>query len=221
MEVPLRRFMLFFGLSLVTLALVHSPDALAGKKDKGAEEEKLPSIVMTGIAEFDDVYGKAKNIHDSLDAENKSLKSARDGLNTALGVATDAPFKTALDDLQAKADKKIKVVMKGKTPRLEPTDAVPDNVRQGIDAVNQVLDASEHAADTAIGLKPEAEGLVKATMAFPGKLPGMGLDPKALMDARKKITDNNKAVGATPDRVERVAKTSEGIFGDVKATFTE
>lgn len=215
----MRRLALFVGLSLVSLSLVHAPEALAGKKEKSAEEEKLPQIVATGIAEFDDVYMKAKKIHETLDAEDKSLASARDGVNTTLGVAQDAPLKTALEDLKTKAAGKVKVTMKGKTPRLEPSEAVPENVQAGIDAVNKVLDAGDHAVTTAMELKPEAEGLVKSAMAFPAKLPGMGLDPGKLLDARKKITDNNKAVTATPDRIERVGKTTQGIVGDVTGVF--
>ena len=84
------------------LALASLPAiAFAGKPK---EADPLPVIVMTGISEFDGVFGKAKGIQDKLTAETTSLKTARANVNTALEVATDAPLETALADLLKKAD---------------------------------------------------------------------------------------------------------------------
>ncbi|MFN7146090.1 MAG: hypothetical protein ACK4YP_20125, partial [Myxococcota bacterium] len=137
------------SLPLVAL-LAGVPTADAGPKNtKGAstKQDTLPKIEATGIAEFDDVFLKAKAIHDTLDAEDTKLKEARKQVSVALGVAEDQPFKTALDDLKVKANGKIKVALKGKMPRLVPTEAVPENVQVGIDAVNKLLDVGEGTID--------------------------------------------------------------------------
>ncbi len=199
------------------------PAAEAGPKaTKGAAaKDELPKIEPTGISEFDSVFMKAKAIHDTLDTEDAKLKEARKALATTLGIAEDAPVKTALDDLKGKANGKIKAVMNGKTPRLQPSEAVPDNVQAGIDAVNKLLDASEQMIDKGAELYPQSKELAAAAAAFPAKLTTMGLDPMKLMEASKKVGNNVKATGATPERVDRMVKTSEGVFTDVKGTFAE
>jgi hypothetical protein len=42
-----------------------------------------------------------------------------------------------------------------------------------------------------------------------------------LMESTKKVANNVKATGATPERVDRLVKTSEGVFTDVKGAFGE
>jgi hypothetical protein len=210
----------FLALPLFTLlAAVPATADAAPKAAKAAKETPLLTIEATGIAEFDDVFMKAKAIHDTLDAQDKNLTEARNALVTALGVATDAPLATAFADLKTKANGKLKLAMKGKTPRLEASDAIPDNVQAGIDAVNKLLDASESAIAAGVGLVPQSKELVAACSAFPAKLTSMGLEPMKLMDASKKVTNNVKATGATPERVDKLVKTSEGIFTDVTGAF--
>ncbi|MDP2312594.1 MAG: hypothetical protein Q8P41_06780 [Pseudomonadota bacterium] len=219
----MRSLRLLLVLPLLTmLGGVPTADA-APKASKGAsaKETPLPKIEATGIAEFDSVFMKAKTIHDTLDVEDTNLKEARKQVALALGVAEDAPLKTAFDDLKTKANGKLKVALKGKMPRLEATDAVPENVQAGIDAVNKLLDVSEHMIDAGVELVPQAKELATACAGFPAKLTTMGLDPMKLMESSKKVGNNVKATGATPDRVDRLVKTSEGVFTDVKGSFGE
>jgi predicted HAD superfamily Cof-like phosphohydrolase len=219
----MRSLRLLFALPLLTLlgGLPTADAAPKAPKGTSAKEAPLPKIEATGIAEFDAVFMKAKTIHDTLDAEDKQLVEARKQVSIALGVAEDQPLKTAFDELKKRANGKLKVALKGKMPRLEATDAIPENVQTGIDAVNKLLDAGEHAIDTGTQLVPEAKALADACVAFPGQLAGMGLDPMKLMESSKKVGNNVKATGATPDRVDRLVKTSEGVFTDVKSTFGE
>ena len=219
----MRSFRLLLALPLLTLlGGIPTADA-APKAAKGAsaQEKPLPKIEATGIAEFDVVFMQAKTIHDALDAEDKQLVEARKQVAIALGVAEDQPLKTAFDELKKSANGKLKVALKGKMPRLEATDAIPENVQAGIDAVNKLLDAGEHAIDTGAKLVPEAKALADACIAFPGQLTTMGLDPMKLMESTKKVGNNVKAIGATPERVDRRVKTSEGVFTDVKGAFGE
>src|SRR5688500_15212359 len=162
---------------------------------------------------------KAKAIHETLDAEDKKLKDARAQLATTLGIATDAPVKNALADLKTKADGKISVELDGKTPRLKPSEAVPENVQKGIDAANKLLDVSEAAWSKGKELAPEAQRLAEAASGFPAKLPDLVKDPMELAKKSKVVGTDVKVTSATPDRVDRLVKTTEGTFADVKGTF--
>jgi len=207
---------------LGALGGVPTADAAPAKTTKGAAKETpLPKIEATGIPEFDAVFMKAKTIHETLDVEDKHLIEARTEVAIALGVAADQPIKVAFDELKKRANGKLKVALKGKMPRLEATEAIPENVQTGVDAVNRLLDAGEHLIDTGVQLAPEAKALADACVDFPAKLSTMGLDPMKLIESTKKVTNNVKATGGTPVRIDRLAKTSEGIFLDAKATFGE
>jgi hypothetical protein len=206
---------LFIGLAV-------APSIAEAKPSKGAAAaESLPVIQPTGIPEFDEVFLKAKAIHDTLDAQDAELKTARTALTTALGVAEDAPIATALADLKTKANGKLKLVMKGKTPRLEASDAVPENVQTAIAAVNTLLDAGEKSIDASVGLVDQAKQLATACAGFPAKLPSVIQDPSKLLSAGKLVKDDVKATAATPDRVDRLMKSTEAIFTDLKGAFAE
>jgi hypothetical protein len=216
------RFSRFF-LSLSVLAALGTAAnvAEAAPKGKAGEEKKLPKIEATGISEFDSVFMEAKGIHDILDAEDGKLKEARKQVAVALGVAEDQPLKTAFEELKKKANGKIKVALKGKMPRLEASEAIPENVQTGIDAVNKLLDVAEAGADQAEKLGPKAESLGQACADFPDRLTKMGLDPMKLAGATPKVLSNTKATGATYDRVKRLGETTVGVATDVKSTFGE
>lgn len=202
---------------LAVLALVALPSAAFAGKAK--EADPLPVIVLTGISEFDGVFGKAKGIQDKLTTETTNLKTARTSVNTALGVATDAPLETALADLMAKAEKKVGVALEGRMPKLKAADAVPDNVQKGIDAVNGLVTAADSSITTATGLKTDAMALASECQAFPGKLPSLVKNPMEVMSKGKVLGDDVKATGALPDRLQLLIDEAGKILADVQSAF--
>lgn len=199
------------------LALASLPAiAFAGKPK---EADPLPQIVMTGISEFDGVFGKAKGIQDKLTAETTSLKTARTNVNNALEVATDAPLETALAELMKKAEKKVGVAMEGRMPKLKAADAVPDNVQKGIDAVNGLVSAADSSITTVTGLKTDAVALAEECKAFPGKLPSLVKNPMEVMSKSKVLGDDVKATGALGDRLQLLIDEAGKILTDVQSAF--
>lgn len=211
---------LLLGLCLVTSTVALSDVAFAAKKEAGASKaEELPTIEMTGLSELDSVFSKAKAIHETLDTTHAELTTSREKMNVSLGIATDAPVKTALADLNTKAGGKLKVAMKGNAPSLAATDAVPDNVQAGIDATNEMFGQAEKTGMKAKELLPEAEALVGACADFPGKVPDLVSDPLALAKALKTVNANVKAVRMTPEHINRIVSEVEMVWNDVKAVF--
>lgn len=213
------RVLSLVGLVASLSLAVDSGSAWAGKATTADKEKELPKIELTNISEFDSVFSKAKTIQDTLDQNHADLATSREKLNTTLGIATDAPLATALADLKTKASGKIKVAMKGGRPSLEPSEAVPDNVKAGIDAANALLDQAEKTVATAKQLLPEATSLVGACADFPGKIPGLVSDPVAVVKVTKTVGQDIKAIAATPDRINRMIADVEAMFNDVKGAF--
>lgn len=216
------RSTLLLALLVTAPLVVTEADAAPKKEAAGATDEagKYPKIGMTGIAQFDEVFTPAKEIQDTLDSQKKDVTDARTRLNTALGVATDTPFKTAIADLSAKAEHKVKVVMKGKTPVLEPSQAVPDNVQAGLDAVNKLMEACERTVSSGQDLTTRAQDLITKASAFPGQVPQVVTgDPVAAAKALKQVNANVKAMGTTPERIKMLGAEALAMMKDVQDAF--
>ena len=199
---------------LVALALLSLPSAaFAGKVDP------LPTIVLTGISQFDGVFGQAKDIQDKLKSETETLAKARTDSNTVLGIANAEAFAGALAELQKKAEHKIKVISDGGIPKLNPEAAVPDDVQKGIDAVNGLISAANHTITTATGLKTDATQLASACSAFPGQVPSLVSNPLEVVKKGKVVGDDTKATGALPDRLQLLIDEASKIVSDVQAAF--
>lgn len=201
----------------LSASLIVPAIALAGKAATTTSSD--PLIVLTGISQFDGVFGSGKGIQDKVIAQTTTLKTARTNVNTALGVATDAPLATAMADLSAKADKKITVAMNGTMPKLTPDAALPDNVKAGVDSVNGLIDAGKSTVDTCLGLKKDAESLVAAASAFPGQVPSLVTNPLELAKKVKVVGDNIKAIGNLPKLIDALVVEVDGIVKDIKAVF--
>ena len=205
------------AIAALSSSLIVPAVALAGKAAATTATE--PTIVLTGITQFDGVFGQAKDIQDKVNGQTTTLKTARSNVNTAIGVATDAPFATALADLSTKADKKITVAMNGTMPKLSPDAACPDNVKAAVESVNGLIDAGKSTVEAAVGLKKDAEQLVAAASAFPGQLPSLVSNPMDVMKKSKVLGDDIKGLGALPKRIDDMVAEVTGLVSDIQKAF--
>jgi hypothetical protein len=216
----MRSFRVLFALPLLAL-LTHAPavDAKPKGDAKADEEPKLPTIVPTGVAEFDPTFMAAKDIHTKIDTQNTALKDAKKGVNKAANVAEDASLDTALTALKTAANGKLELDNSGPTPRVKAANGAPDDVKNAATAINKLMDAGEATAGVAKDLAPAAAELAEKAAAFPEK--AKNLDPQTLLTASAKITADVKATVATKDRVERLAKSAEEVIAAVSKAFAQ
>ena len=196
---------------VLSLALVATGDAQA--KPKG---DDLPTITLTTIEQFDAVFSKGKAIETSLIESSKQLTDARLELNKALGVAADAPLKTALEDLKSKAGDALAVTMEGGKPKLSVKDAAPDNVKVAVTAVGKLVDACQAVVDQTKAIPGQVTELSTAATAFPGQLTSIKVDDKMLlMKLPKTLGNNSKALAAFPTRAQELGSEATSILTDV------
>jgi len=223
--------MKLFRIATIALlaGLVVSPTADA-KKDKGGDdaasaeesggEAEAVEIVDTGIAAFDDVFGEVRNIHETLDRASQQLADANSGIATALGLSADTPLATALADLKEKAAGNIEVAMDGTVPSLKASDAVPENVQAGIDAVNSAITNVTATVSDLAALPDQVKGLVEKSKAMPAQLkdPSIisGVPKSDLLKIPKQLKGNTKALTATPDKITSVTSEMTGFVDAVK-----
>jgi len=205
---------------VVALALASTP-AFAKKGEAPPDPCKVtaPTIEQTGIPEMDAVFSKARTIQDTVASQTTEMCTARTNLNTALGVATDAPVKTALEDLKAKASGKLQVALDGAVPKILPADDAPDNVKTAIEAVNKLIGASTEASKETIGLVPEAQSLAKTAAAFPMKVPTMKVEGVDIPTAIKVVGEDVKAMKLLPNQIQGLTAEMQNLYTDVKAVL--
>lgn len=181
---------------------------------------ELPTVQTTGVAAFDDVFNKAGAILTSLGGTCTELNTSRTNFNTALGISTDSPMKTALEDLKTKASGAVTVAMNGTVPSLAVQDAAPENVKSAVTAANGLITASGNAVTTLTGLQGQATELVSAVTAFPAQIPSLGLDPKTLLSTTGKVKSNIGAIGKIPGLITSITGEITNFFNDIKSVFT-
>jgi hypothetical protein len=184
------------------------------------------AIETTGVATFDSVFGKAGSMLTSIVTARTNIDTANKNLTTALGLKDGTPLKDAIADLKTKAAGKIKVAMNGTTPKLEATDAVPDNVKKGIDAVNGLIDATG-SATTAMGqVIKDSPALVAEVKAFAdvakvtSDIKAAGItNPIDLGKILKKVANDVKVISSIPGEAQKLVDSGVETFNTVKGGF--
>ena len=210
----------FFAASLFALSMSGPVSA----KDKG-DAPKYPEIKLVNISQFDGVLGDAKSIHDSLATMEATLQTANKSLATTLKLPETTSVEDSLAELKKRANNKISVGLeKGRVPKLKPTDAVPSDVQEGIDAVNKMMDDMAASLEAAEAMPPKVAELIGAAKSFPGQinadlLKQNNLAPTDLPKVTKTLGGDLKAIEATPERIKGVTDQTMGMFTKVQSAF--
>ena len=216
------------AIGLLAAGLLTSTVAEAKKAKKGdeaaesAEEEKYEAInAETNIAEFNPTWSDAKAIQDKVTSFETDLDKVRTDLNTAAGIATDAPIQTALDDLKEKAAGKLTVALDGGKPTVTASEALPENVQAVLDAVNSGVDTVMGIVENGKTLPDDVKALIDTAKGFPAQLkPDLlssnGLKAKDLGKETKVVKANTQATIQTQDRVKGVLEAAKNFVEAVK-----
>jgi len=211
-------------LLLTTLfALSLGTAAFAGDK-AAADAPKYPEIKLTKIQEFDPTLSKAKDIHTTLEGVENKLHDANKGLVATLNLPETTSLDDALAELQKRANNKIKVAMNGKVPKLQASDAVPDEVQKAIDTVNGMTDDLGASLTQVEAMPAEVTQLVNDVKGFPAQLnldliKKNNLQPTELPKITKALGQDVKAIEATPERIKGVTTETLGLFTKVQKAF--
>jgi len=151
---------------MLTLVLGGGP-ALAKKKKK---KKKIYKIEMTGIDTFDAVFKPARKMDNKIRSANRNVRKSKKALTKALKLSKGTTYTEGLKELKRKGKKYIKVVQSGGMPRLSVKSAAPDDIKQGVDAVNTLLKKVPAAIKDVNSAAEASDDLVKAAMKFPQQI---------------------------------------------------
>ena len=130
------------SVSILLFGLLLSVQASAKNKDDDGDKngkKKGDQITMTGIDAFDSVFKQVGDIDHTLAGIEGQLRDGKNNLNSALDLKKGTTLADGLAELQKRGGSKIKVATdRGSMPRLEAEDGVPTNVRNAVNAVNDM-----------------------------------------------------------------------------------
>jgi hypothetical protein len=211
-----------------------SQDAQADQSDQSDQTGKTGKkssefrIQKTGIEAFDSVFSQVADIHGQLDVADQTLKDGKKALTGALGLGRGFSFADAMSELKNRAEGKVKLAMKGTTPTLELTDAVPSDVQNAVTAVNKAITDYQASVVALAALPEESKALTEQVKDFPKtfrkeyahfKLSLSNI--KKTWTKAKKIKSNIDVTAKTPDRAAQVVDRLNENVAVVTSTFSD
>jgi uncharacterized phage infection (PIP) family protein YhgE len=216
-----RPAVLLLALFAAAPALTPLAGCATTKSGKGASSSER--IANTGIASFDEVFGQAASIDETLRTAKTNLKSGRNDINAALGLKDGTPLADALEELKSKAGDKLELVKEGTTPTLKAKDAVPSNVQSAVDSVNSYIRTLNDTATALATVPDDARSLVGKVQDFPEQLQkdfkSWDISLKDLPDTLSQVKTNVEVTKNLPDKAEGVVNQAKKNLSTIGAAF--
>lgn len=224
----MRHFMTFAIALFASFAMIDSAEAKKPKPEPAATEEKVAEepmsleIQQTGVADVDNLFGKAVEPLKTLRGATDSINKMNTDLASALGLAEGTPFADALADLKTKGEGKINAaVAEGGLPQLSASDAVPANVQSAIDAINNGIREGTRMVGELSNLPAEFKEIATAAAAInPKSLMSSGVKATEAPKIMKAITTNTKIITSAPDELTRLTDSLTTAKNTIASTFT-
>ena len=223
---PYRSARRWFALPIAALLVLGGAgDAHAKGKKKGKGKGKKKGagkVELTGIPSVDKVFKQLKKLDNTVNKAAKHRKKVHKSINTALGLK-NASFGQALQHLQSEAKGKVRVSMQGSIPQLQATDALPDNIVAGIEAINTGFKHYPQAIKEIAKIPKQAKNLSKKIKAAPKEIKSEFLsNPTLALKVPKglRVTKDNLGIAKTlPKRSKNVVKGMNSDTKMVVSTF--
>ena len=200
------------------LAMAAPGPALAKKKKK---KKKAAHVQLTGVKSLDRVFKPLKKIDQKVTKAQKNRRKGKESINAALGLKKGTSLPAAISHLKKEAAGKVRVKMKGGSPTLEATDALPPDIREGVEAVNVLLKSYPTAVKELAGVPKQATKLVKQAKALPKALKSeLTSNPTQAITILRNVgtvKDNIKVATQLPKRATKVTK---GLNKDLRVMVT-
>jgi len=217
----MRTVLLALMLSVPLVACGDKTDAASS--GDAAEESEALTIEETGVASFDDFFGKVGDLMDKLNEATTGINTANANLTAALNLTDGTPLADALADLKAKAEGKIKIAMNGTMPELSVADGTPEDVTAGIAAVNGLVEGMGNAVKALKHVVTEAPKLVTEAKTLPAKVAeeanAGNIKPTEVLKVTKKVKNNVKATAALPGAAKNLTESCTATIKTVADAF--
>jgi hypothetical protein len=192
-----------------TVAVLGMPGIAAAKKSK-KKKKGSGHVQLTGVKSLDKVFKPLKKLDKSVTKAQKARRTGSSSINTALGLKKGTSLNAAMTHLRNEASGKVKVTLSGGAPQLKASDALPPDIKAGIEATNTVIQSYIEATTSLAKVPKQANKLVKQAKALPKQLKSEILsNPTQAISIAKNlgvVKDNIQIAAQIPKRSVRVTK---------------
>jgi hypothetical protein len=222
-SLSMRRPLTLFTVAAFAFTLSTGP-AYAKKKKK----KKKIRIEMTGIKSFDKVFKQARKTDSKIRSAERNLSKSKKALRAALKLKKGTTYTAALSELKQKAKGKVKVAMSGKIPTLKAKEGVPEDIKNGIEAINTLSKSIPASINNLKDAAVASKKMVSAARKFPNRikkeLMGKGVDGLIavvfkLPKITKTVMRNLKIMSSMPKRAAKVSKELTSISATLTREF--
>jgi len=190
-----------------TVAALGLPTASFAKKSK---KKKAKHVQLTGVKSLDKVFKPLKKLDQSLTKAQKARRKGKASINTALGLKQGTSMNAAMAHLKKEAAGKVKITMTGGKPQLKASDALPPDIKAGVEATNVVLSSYFTASKELAKAPKQAAKLVKQAKKLPDQLKSeLTSNPTQAISIVRNlgvVKDNIKIASEIPKRATKVTK---------------
>ncbi len=192
-----------------TVAFLGMPDIADAKKSK-KKKKGAGHVQLTGVKSLDKVFKPLKKLDKTVTKAQKARRNGAASISTALGLQKGTSLNAAMTHLRNEAAGKVKVTLSGGKPQLKASDALPPDIKAGIEATNTVIQSYIEATTSLAKVPKQANKLVKQAKAMPKQLKSDLLsNPAQAITIAKNlgvVKDNIKIATQIPKRSVRVTK---------------
>lgn len=200
-------------------AVACSTTSQSKRKKKGVSN----SIELVGINAFDAVFTQARDIDKILDRARKQIRNGRTNLNSALGLTQGTPWADAVSQLQKKGGSKLRLASSGGGFKLQASDAVPNNVKSAVSAMNSTLGNYRTALTQMANLPKEIKQLNAAAAKFPDRIQrnynNLGISAFELPQILSTTSNNLQMMSRFPKRVTKLSGDINSNLNVVRKLF--
>ena len=203
-----------------TVAFLGMPGIAEAKKSK-KKKKGAGHVQLTGVKSLDKVFKPLKKLDKSVTKAQKARRTGAASISTALGLQKGTSLDAAMTHLRNEAAGQVSVTLSGGTPQLKASDALPPDIKAGIEATNTVIQSYIEATTSLAKVPKQANKLVKQAKALPKQLKSDLLaNPAQAITIAKNlgvVKDNIKIATQIPKRSIRVTKN---LNKDMKVIVT-
>lgn len=180
-------------------------------------------IRTIGVESYDAIFVKARKIDRTVTQAERNVRQAKLGFNQVMGLTKKSTYVEGIAELQRRAGKSISMSFRGQTPQVSSSKYLPAKVKQGVNALNNVLTNHVGALKRLSKVPKQTVALTKEVRNFGNQFQN-GMDQMPLsaltnVQKAKTIRRNVRRMSNLPERTKRIVQKITNQLKNICAAF--
>ena len=180
-------------------------------------------IRTIGVESYDTIFVKARKIDRTVTQAERNVRQAKVNFNQVMGLTKKSTYVEGIAELQRRAGKSVSMSFRGQSPQVSSSKHLPAKVRQGVTALNNVLNNHVGALKRLSKVPKQTVALTKEVRNFGNQFQN-GMDEMPLsvltnVQKAKTIRRNVRRMSNIPERTKRIVQRITNQLRNICAAF--